>query len=120
MLEATARAEDRHFWFRGLRRNARVLLTEAAGGRRDLTILDCGSGTGRNLDWLAEFGRAVGVEQSPTGLAIGRAHGRPMARGSVTRLPVADAAIDIATSLDVLYCLDDTSERQAAREMWRV
>ena len=29
MLEATARAEDTHFWFRGLRRNARLLLDEA-------------------------------------------------------------------------------------------
>ena len=31
MLEATARAEDTHFWFRGLRRNAALLLDQALG-----------------------------------------------------------------------------------------
>ena len=120
MLEATARAEDQHFWFRGLRRNARVLLHPLFGGRRDLVILDCGSGTGRNLDWLGEFGFAVGVERSETGLRIGRAHGRRLLRGTVTQLPVADATIDLVTSFDVLYCLEERAERAAAREMWRV
>jgi SAM-dependent methyltransferase len=120
MLAATARAEDRHFWFLGLRRHARAWLARALGGRRVHTIVDCGAGTGRNLDWLEGFGRAVGIEQSPTGLAVGRAHGRRMVRGTVTALPLADASVDVATSLDVLYCLDDASERQAVREMWRV
>jgi ubiquinone/menaquinone biosynthesis C-methylase UbiE len=120
MLEATARAEDRHFWFLALRRNARRLLAAALNGRRDCRIVDCGSGTGRNLDWLREFGRAVGIERSPAGLSVGRQHGRRMVRGTVTRLPLADASMDVATSFDVLYCLDDESERQAVREMWRV
>jgi SAM-dependent methyltransferase len=120
MLEATARAEDRHFWFRGLRRNARLMLDEAVGGRRHLKILDCGSGTGRNLDWLAEFGVAVGVERSLVGLRVGRERGRRLVRGTVTRLPVADASMDVTTSFDVLYCLDEDAERTAAREMWRV
>jgi SAM-dependent methyltransferase len=120
MLEATARAEDRHFWFRGLRRNARILLDEALGPARGLRIVDCGSGTGRNLDWLQAYGLAVGVEQSSVGLRVGRAHRRPLIRGSVTRLPFADARVDVATSFDVLYCLDDQAEVQAVREMWRV
>jgi len=120
MLEATARAEDRHFWFRGLRRNARILLEQAVAGRRGLTILDCGSGTGRNLDWLQEFGLAIGVEQSAVGLRVGREHRRRLVRATVTQLPVPDASVDVATSFDVLYCLDDESEHQAAREMWRV
>jgi len=120
MLAATARAEDRHFWFRGLRRNARRWLAAALGGRRARVIVDCGAGTGRNLEWLAEFGWAVGVERSPAGLALGRARGRRLVRGTVTRLPFADESVDVATSFDVLYCLDDESERQAIREMWRV
>jgi SAM-dependent methyltransferase len=120
MLEATARAEDRHFWFRGLRRNARLLLDQAVAGRRSLKILDCGAGTGRNLDWLQEFGLAIGVEQSAVGLRVGREHRRRLVRGTVTSLPIPDASVDVATSFDVLYCLDDDSERLAAHEMWRV
>jgi ubiquinone/menaquinone biosynthesis C-methylase UbiE len=120
MLEATALAEEEHFWFRGLRRNARRLLTRALGGRPASLVIDCGTGTGRNLDWLAEFGPAVGVERSPTGLRLGRLRGRRLVQATVARLPFADAAADVATSFDVLYCLDDQDERQAVAEMWRV
>jgi SAM-dependent methyltransferase len=120
MLEATARGEDRHFWFRALRRNAEALLTAALAGRRGVRIVDCGAGTGRNLEWLRRFGPVVGVERSLVGLAAGRAQRRPLVRGSVTHLPLRDASMDVATSFDVLYCLDDEAERLALAEMWRV
>ena len=121
MLEATARAEDRHFWFRGLRRNARLLLQRAVGARRDLVVLDCGAGTGRNLEWLGAFGRAIGIERSDVGLRLGRTRGRrTLARGTVAHLPVASSAVDVVTSFDVLYCLDDRTEHAAVAEMWRV
>ena len=119
MLEATAAVEDRHYWFRGLRRTARALLHGAripAGSR----IVDCGAGTGRNLEWLGEFGTTVGVELTPAGLAAGRRRGRHLVRGTVTALPLADASVDLATSFDVLYCLDDAAEVRALDEMWRV
>lgn len=120
MLAATAAAEDRHFWFRGLRRNAQLMLREA-GVRPGLSlILDCGAGTGRNLDWLSGYGPAFGVDLTPLALEIGRSKGRRLARGSVTDLPFPTAAADLVTSFDVLYCLDDESEARALREMWRV
>lgn len=120
MLEATARAEDAHFWFKGLRRTARQMIDGARGGRALRRIVDCGAGTGRNLDWLREYGDAVGVELSPAGLGAGRARARRLVRGSVAALPIADATVDLATSFDVLYCLDDATERRALREMWRI
>jgi SAM-dependent methyltransferase len=120
MLEATARAEDAHFWFKGLRRTARQLIEAARGGHELRRIVDCGAGTGRNLDWLGEYGDAVGVELSPTGLARGRALGRRLVAGSVAALPFANDSVDLATSFDVLYCLDDATERRAIAEMWRV
>jgi SAM-dependent methyltransferase len=120
MLDATAAAEDRHFWFKGLRRNARLLLTRGLAGRTPRLIVDCGAGTGRNLEWLSSFGPAVGVELSPTGLAHGRRHQRRLVRATVTSLPFADRSADVTTSFDVLYCLTDDAEHQAVREMWRV
>jgi len=120
LLDATARAEDHHFWFRGLRRNARILLEREIGARRNLRIVDCGAGTGRNLDWLREYGSAVGVEQSAVGLRVARDRGRPVVRGTVAQLPFPDGSMDLATSFDVLYCLDEHNERQAIREMCRV
>jgi SAM-dependent methyltransferase len=120
MLEATARAENAHFWFKGLRRTARQFIEAARSGHQLGRIIDCGAGTGRNLDWLREYGFAVGVELSPTGLAQGRALGRRLVAGSVAALPFADDSVDLATSFDVLYCLDDATERRAVAEMWRV
>jgi len=120
MLEATAAAEDNHFWFLHLRRTARSLLTSALAGIEPRLIVDCGAGTGRNLEWLSAFGPTVGIERSTTGLAYGRKHRRRMVQGSVTHLPFADGAADVVTSFDVLYCLDDLEERQAVREMYRV
>jgi SAM-dependent methyltransferase len=120
LLDATARAEERHFWFRGLRRNARALLEAALNGQPPGLIIDCGAGTGRNLDWLRTIGPTFGIELSPTGVRHARAHGRQIARASVTHLPFADESADVTTSFDVFVCLDDTAERQAVREMWRV
>ena len=120
MLVATARAEDRHYWFRGLRRNASQLLRDALAGRRIARILDCGAGTGRNLEWLGAFGDVIGLERSAVGIEFGRKLGRRLVRGTVDQLPFPDASMDLTTSFDVLYCLDDRTERAALAEMWRV
>lgn len=120
MLAATAAAEETHAWFRGLRRTAHRLLLDATRGRPLGRIVDCGAGTGRNLDWLAAFGEAVGVELTPLAIDVGRTRGRRLVRGTVTTLPFPAATFDLATSFDVLYCLDNESERQAIDEMWRV
>lgn len=120
MLEATLRAENDHFWFIGLRRTARQMLKGALAGRRAGRIIDCGAGTGRNLEWLMEFGDPTGVELTPFGLSAARARGRRIVRGSVAALPFGDRTADVATSFDVLYCLDDRTESEALREMWRV
>jgi SAM-dependent methyltransferase len=120
MLAATLRAEDTHFWFLGLRRVARQMLDAALQGRRADCIVDCGAGTGRNLDWLQHYGLAVGVELTPFGLEAGRRLGRRLVRGSVAALPFADATVDVTTSFDVLYCLDETTESRALAEMSRV
>lgn len=121
LLEATARAERDHFWFRGFRRFVRPLLELSAGGRRDLLALDCGCGTGHNLHLLRQFGRAVGIDLTLSGLQYATAHGeRQVARASAGRLPFVTGTFDLVTSFDVIYSLPDEVERDALREMHRV
>jgi SAM-dependent methyltransferase len=121
LLRATARAEATHFWFRGFRGFVTPFLSRAAAGRTNLRLLDCGCGTGNNLELLARFGKAFGIDLTAVGLALGREAGRStLARASVTAVPFADAAFDIVVSFDVLYSLETADERAAAAEMHRV
>jgi SAM-dependent methyltransferase len=121
LLRATAKAEARHFWFRGFRAFIVPFARRAAAGRADVHIVDCGCGTGANLAWLGRFGRATGFDLSETGLRLGRAAGRSrLVRASVVSAPFRDASFDLATSFDVLYSLPDADERKALAEMYRL
>jgi SAM-dependent methyltransferase len=121
MLEETYRAEARHFWFRGFRKFVRPLLIQATTGLSSPRILDCGCGTGANLSFLGEFGTPFGVDLTWRGLRFAHDKGSPrLAQASVASLPISTGAVDLATSFDVLYCLQDDEERQAIAEMHRV
>jgi SAM-dependent methyltransferase len=121
LLEATARAERDHFWFRGFRRFIHPLLADVARGAGDLLILDSGCGTGNNLRVLRQYGRAVGIDITWSGLAYARGRGeRQVARASATTLPFRASQFDLVTSFDVLYAFDDAMEKDALEEMFRV
>jgi SAM-dependent methyltransferase len=121
LLRATAEAEKRHFWFHGFRAFVTPLIARAAAGRADLDILDCGCGTGANLELLGRFGRASGFDLSETGLAFARRQGRRRTvRASVTAVPFRSASFDLVTSFDVLYALETDDEHSAVAEMYRL
>jgi ubiquinone/menaquinone biosynthesis C-methylase UbiE len=121
LLEATARAEREHFWFRGFRRFVEPFVREAAAGLPRARILDCGSGTGVNLPLLARYGTPVGIDLTWAGLAFAQARGeRRLAQASAARLPFADATFDIVASFDVITALPDDEEAAALGEMCRV
>ena len=122
LLEATARAENDHFWFRGFRRFVAPALDRAAAGRRGLRLLDCGCGTGGNIRrLLARHGDAFGFDLTMAGLEHARRSGtNRVAQASVAAAPFASGTFDIVTSFDVLYCLPGDVERAAVGEMWRV
>jgi SAM-dependent methyltransferase len=121
LLELTYAAERSHFWFRGFRRFVVPWLAAAAGQRRDLRLLDCGCGTGANLELLARHGQAFGFDLTFRGLEFARQHGvTRVARASIAAIPFPDASFDVVTSFDVLYGLPDEIEGAAARELARV
>lgn len=112
-------AEERQWWYAGMRELSSAVAAGAlapAGGR----FLDAGCGSGRNLAWLSQWGRAVGIDLSPDALRLTRQRGGAAVRGSVLDLPFPDATFDVVTSFDVIYHRWVTDDRAAVRELARV
>ena len=89
------------------------------------TLLDCGTGTGRMLELLAQRAdRAIGVDLSPAMLAVARANlerarirNAQLRQGDIYALPVERDACDLVLIHQVLHYLDDPGRalREAAR-----
>lgn len=121
LLEATRRAEQHHFWFRGFRSFVRPLVEQAVAGVRNPKLLDCGCGTGANVVMLGAFGRAYGFDITWRGLEFCREYGcKRLAHASITHVPFASASFDAVTAFDVLYALDEDAEWAALVEIFRV
>jgi SAM-dependent methyltransferase len=93
-------------------------LDEALPHHSSLKILDIGCGTGANLEMLAKFGEAEGVDVSDDALDFCRQKGLKAQKGLAEKLPFADETFDITTALDVVEHLDD--DIAGLKEMYRV
>ena len=108
LLDLTSRVEASHFWFRGFRGFVAPAIARLAGGRRDLTLLDCGCGTGNNLTALLRpHGRAFGFDVTPGGLAYARRATLPVVCADMRAIPFRSGSVDIATSFDVFQYVED-------------
>jgi SAM-dependent methyltransferase len=117
-------SEERQWWYRGMRGLSLALLEAPLRAlrpdRTPLRLLDAGCGTGRNLEDLARFGRAAGVDLSPDAIRFCRRRGAAAVRAGLLHLPFPDATFDCVTSFDVVYHAWVTDDRAAVREMARV
>jgi SAM-dependent methyltransferase len=120
LLELTYRAEQSHFWFRGFRQYMKPAIARATAGVATPRILDCGCGTGSNLEMLRPYGRAVGFDLTGIGPAFAREHGHHVAQASIGQIPFTSSTFDLVTSFDVFQCLPDPVEKDAISEMARV
>lgn len=118
--------EGAHWWFAGRRRIlesfVKGIVAKLNSGkyqRQPPRILDVGCGTGANLEMLAQFGAAEGVDVSEDALAFCRARGLTKVRlGAAESLPYEDNSFDLVTALDVVEHLDD--DAAGLSEMRRV
>lgn len=116
------RVEDSHWWFVGrraiLESFLRTICSSLIPHPSSLRILDVGCGTGANLEMLAQFGNAEGVDVSDDALEFCRKKGLTVQKGLAETLPYADETFDISTALDVIEHLDD--DIAGLKEMHRV
>src|SRR5437867_2080002 len=129
--------EGSHWWFVGRRAILEGFLREIinrfesrlqaasvekepakAGTQNAIRILDVGCGTGANLEMLAQFGDAEGVDVSDDALEFCHRKGLKAQKGLAEKLPFEDETFDITTALDVVEHLDD--DIVGLKEMFRV
>src|SRR3712207_5928171 len=94
--------EDNHWWFAGRARALQAVLEAVIGARRDLLILDVGSGAGNMFHHLSRYGSVIGVENHPNPVQVGQARGYDIRQADGRDLPFGDAVFDLATALDVI------------------
>jgi ubiquinone/menaquinone biosynthesis C-methylase UbiE len=100
----------------------------AAGGPRQLRLLDVACGTGRTLHQLARTHpelRFYGVDLSPAYVRLARKRLEHVSDVAVAvenaeALPYADATFDIATSVYLFHELPRNARRNVLRELFRV
>lgn len=116
--------ESTHFWYKGLHRLVRTMVDreiarmQKTGAAR---MLDAGCGTGGVLADLGKRAEAFGFDIAREALEFCRGRGLTrLIRGSVSRIPFADAAFDGVVSLDVLYHRAVVDDQVALAEMARV
>ncbi|MBI4322071.1 MAG: class I SAM-dependent methyltransferase [Chloroflexi bacterium] len=113
--------EDTHWWYVGMRGLVETLLDGVYRGRRDLSVLDAGCGTGGMLPYLAKYGKATGVDYSGDALSFCQGRGLSrLVRGSVSNLPFESSSFDLVVSFDVLYHLAVADDEAALQEFYRV
>jgi SAM-dependent methyltransferase len=116
------RVEDSHWWFVGRRLILESFLKDIIQNLKfkiqNPKILDVGCGTGANLEMLAQFGEAEGVDVSDEALEFCKAKGLKTHKGLAESLPFADASFDLVTALDVVEHLDN--DLDGLKEMRRV
>lgn len=103
--------EGKHWWFVGrraiLEEFLRQIIQNPKPGFQNPKILDVGCGTGANLEMLANFGTAEGVDISDDALDFCKAKGLKAHKGLAESLPFEAESFDLVTALDVVEHLDD-------------
>ncbi|RKP43822.1 class I SAM-dependent methyltransferase [Trinickia fusca] len=116
-----AATETEHWWFRGRRDVLRSVLHGITLPRR-AHVLEVGSGTGGNLEMLAEFGSVSGLEMDETALALTarRTDGRFDIRAGhcPDDVPFDGHRFDLICFFDCLeHIVDDTESLARMRDL---
>lgn len=110
-----ARVQDRHWWFVARRK---ILLDQikALGLPANAEILEIGSGTGANLDLLAEFGSVTGIEMSEEAITLAASRTQGMMKVTLRQgmcpqdIEKIGKEFDLICLFDVLEHIDEDSE----------
>lgn len=116
--EEYAQIEATHWWFEGRRAIFDTILKSLELPAGPLFV-DLGCGTGANLNFLAGYGRVMGLDWGAAAARYARSRTSvPVLRGDVTALPFRSNSVDLITAFDLVEHIDD--DLACAAELARV
>jgi SAM-dependent methyltransferase len=118
-----AEAEERFWWYEGMREIMFGLLDPYAKSRQFERVLEAGCGTGHFARVLARrYGwKIFPVDLAREGLAYARGAGQTrLAQANVAALPYRDGSFDLVSCMDVVVHFPEGEEDRPLRELARV
>jgi len=117
LYEDMYKSEETHWWHRAKRRFVENLIKMYVQ-KKDLSLLDVGCGTGKNMEEFSRFGEVWGVDISDEALLFCKKRNLlKVKRGEAEHLPFEEKSFDVVSALDVLEHVDDV---RSIREIKRV
>jgi ubiquinone/menaquinone biosynthesis C-methylase UbiE len=118
------RFEDRHFWYRGMRRITGALL-DGELSRPGARLLDAGCGTGGFLRWALDngsFASAAGIDIGSDAIDLARTHvpEADLRTSALNSLPFGNEAFDLIVTNDVLQHVPEDEVAASLGELYRV
>jgi len=119
--ESMFELEDSHWWFVGRRKLALALIDQFIQFKPGARLLDVGCGTGGNLQSLAGYGQAHGLDINPIAVSLARLRPLPqLSQASGLAVPYPDNTFELVTIFDVLYHRWIVDDAAALNELYRV
>ena len=112
-------AEDRLWWYAGLRAHVLNRLNQCLPRGRTGRVLDVGCGAGRLMGELRRYGEVIGMDVELQALRFTGSRGeRWLCQADARDLPFRDGSFNAVLALDVVEHVED--DRHALREIGRV
>lgn len=120
LYENLYKTEEKYWWFIGQRLLLYRLLKHYYGSRKDLKLLDLGSGAGINIKVLQNFGNAYGIDISDDAIEFCRKRGIKIKKSDVMDIKFPANTFDVVTELGVFYHRAVTDDIKAMKEVNRI
>ncbi len=97
------RLEKDYWFFVSRRKIAIAVLNKKMCGKKDLNILDAGTGTGVMMDFLKKYGKVTGIDKSEDAVAYCRKRGfNNVHLAPAESLPFQNGTFDLICAMDLL------------------